>query len=155
QLDLDPRCASATPATASAPEAESWVVFSSIKTGKRTLWKVPIEGGEPVQMLEALSEYPVVSPDGALIACSYVDEKTGPSARFAVIPFSGGAPINAFDIPPTPWRLVRWSPDGAAVTYVINVGGAANIWSRPVMGGTPKQLTDFGSNQIFGFDWSP
>ncbi len=144
QLDLDPRVTSG-----------GWVVFSSIKTGKRTLWKVPIDGGEPVQILEAISEYPVISPDGKLIACSYVDEKVSPSARFAVIPFEGGAPINAFDIPTTPWRLVRWSLDNAAVTYVIGNNGASNIWSQPAAGGAPKQVTDFGSNQIFGFDWSP
>jgi serine/threonine protein kinase/Tol biopolymer transport system component len=147
QLDLDPRCAYVG--------SQNWVVFSSIKTGKRTLWKVPIEGGEPVQMLDGVSEYPVVSPDGTLIACSYVDEKTGPTARFAIIPFSGGPPVNVFDIATTPWRLVRWSADSAAVTYVITAGGAANIWNRPAMGGNPRQMTDFGSNQIFGFDWSP
>ncbi|MDQ3011223.1 MAG: protein kinase [Acidobacteriota bacterium] len=144
QLDLDPR---------GAPG--NWVVFSSIKTGKRTLWKVPMDGGEPVQILEALSEYPVISPNGKLIACSYVDDKVSPTARFAIIPFEGGLPINAFDIPTTPWRLVRWSLDNAAVTYAISNNGAANIWSQPAAGGAPKQLTDFGSNQIFGFDWSP
>ncbi|MEP7338100.1 MAG: protein kinase, partial [Acidobacteriota bacterium] len=144
QLDLDPRCAPA-----------GWVVFSSIKSGKRTLWKVPIDGGEPVQILEALSEYPVILPDGNLIACSYVDEQTGQSPRFAVIPFAGGVPINAFDIPTTPWRLVRWSPDGDAIDYVITNNGADNIWNQPAAGGAPKQLTDFGSNRIFGFDWSP
>src|SRR5262249_9114959 len=38
KLDLDPRCS-----------PDGWVVFSSIRTGKRrTLWKVPIDGGEPV-----------------------------------------------------------------------------------------------------------
>src|SRR5262249_44336876 len=76
------------------------------------------------------------------------------SARFAVIPFEGGAPINSFDISTSPWRLVRWSPDGQAITYVVTSNGASNVWSQLVAGGAPKQLTDFGSNQIFGFDWS-
>ena len=57
--------------------------------------------------------------------------------------------------PTTPWRLVRWSLDSEAVTYALSKNGAANIWSQPKAGGEPKQLTDFGSNQIFGFDWSP
>lgn len=145
QLDLDPRCS----------PTGNWVVFSSIKSGKRTLWKVPIEGGEPVQMLDALSEYPVISPDGQMLVCFYRDEKTGTPARFAVLPFNGSAPINAFDIPTTPWRLVRWLPDSQAITYVTISNGAANILSQPISGGATKKLTDFSSNQIFGFDWSP
>ncbi len=144
QLDLDPRCS-----------PDGWVVFSSIKTGKRTLWKVPIEGGEPVQLFEALSEYPVVSPDGKLLACFYRDEKTDDRARLAVLPFTGGSPIKAFDIPTTPWRLLRWTADSQSLTYVTTSGGSANIQSQPLTGKTPKPLTDFRSNQIFGFDWSP
>lgn len=61
----------------------------------------------------------------------------------------------AFDIPTTPWRLVRWSPDSQSLTYAASVSGTSNIWSQPINSGSPKQVTSFGSNQIFGFDWSP
>ncbi|MEK7832540.1 MAG: DUF5050 domain-containing protein, partial [Acidobacteriota bacterium] len=150
QLDLDPRF---------SPGSEA-VIFSSIKSGKRTLWKVSVDGGEPTQLLDALSEYPVVSPDGKWLACSYRDEKTSMAAKFAVLPMdslsseSASSPIAAFDIPTAPWRLVRWSPDSLALTYAASVGGVSNIRSQPINGGSPKQLTSFGSNHIFGFDWS-
>ena len=151
QLDLDPRFTQDSAA----------VVFSSIKSGKRTLWKVATEGSEPTQVLNALSEYPVTSPDGKWLACSFRDEKTTVAAKFAVLPISilqsgsDSLPITAFDLPTTPWRLVRWSSDSQALTYAASLSGVSNIWSQPINGGAPKQLTNFGSNHIFGFDWSP
>jgi Tol biopolymer transport system component len=49
---------------------------------------------------------------------------------------------------------MRWSPDGRALTYVVNRGGASNIWSLPVDGGPPQQLTDFKAEGIISFAWS-
>ncbi len=144
QLDLDPQF------TMSGLE----IIFSSIRSGKRTLWRVSSDGGEPIQLLTALSEYPQVSPDGKWLACSYRDETTGIPARYTVFPISGGDPIAAFDIPTSPWRLVKWMPDGSALTYPVLSNGTANIYSQPLKGGTHKQITDFKANHIFAFDWS-
>ena len=145
QLDLDPHFST----------TGQEVIFSSIKSGKRTLWKVPVAGGEPVQLLNVLSEYPQVSPDGKWLACSYRNETTGAPARYVVLPVSGGTPVIAFDIPTSPWRWVRWSPDSTALTYPVIANEVANIYSQPIKGGAPKQLTDFKANTIFAFDWSP
>ncbi len=145
RLDLDPR----------PLPTNDWVIFSSIKSGKRTLWKVAIDGGETVQLLDALSEYPLISPDGKWLACSYRDDKTMTVAKLTAFPINGGSPVNSFDIPVTPRRLVRWSPDSSALNYVAFNNGVANIWSLSLTDGAPKQITDFRSNQIFGFDWSP
>lgn len=145
QLDIDPH----------PLPTNDWVVFSSINSGKRTLWKVPIDGGRAVQIIDALSEYPVASPDGKWLACSYRDEKNMAAARLAVIPINGGSPVKTFDIAVSPGRLVRWAPDSSALTYVTFNNGVGNLWSLPLTGGAPKQITDFRSNQIFGFDWSP
>jgi Tol biopolymer transport system component len=49
----------------------------------------------------------------------------------------------------------QWSTDGLALTYVDTQKGASNIWSQPLSGGPPKKLTDFRSDQIFSFAWSP
>jgi Tol biopolymer transport system component len=50
---------------------------------------------------------------------------------------------------------VRWSRDGQALTYIVTQGGVSNIWSQPIKGGPPRQLTRFQDQQIFSFDWSP
>jgi len=62
------------------------------------------------------------------------------------------------------WRLtrdrnrgpagLRWTPDGRALTYIDTKGGVSNIWSLPLDGGLPVQLTDFKADQIFWFDFS-
>lgn len=145
QLDIDPH----------PLPTNDWIVFSSINSGKRTLWKVPIDGGDAVQIIDVLSEYPVASPDGKWLACSYRDEKTMSAAKVALLPINGGTPVNTFDIPVTSGRLIRWAPDSSALTYVTFNNGISNIRSLPLTGETPKQITDFRSNQIFGFDWSP
>jgi len=49
---------------------------------------------------------------------------------------------------------VRWTPDGQAISYVELREGVANVWNQPLEGGIPKQVTQFKSDQIFGFDWS-
>lgn len=155
QLDLDPRF---------TPDGAA-IVYSSIQSGKRTLWKVPSEGGSPAQILDVLSEYPVMSPDGKWLACSYRDEKTSAAAKFAVLPLAAAlswpvngepvAPTIAFDIPTAPWRLVRWATDSQSLTYAASLTGTSNIWSQPITGGAPRKLTSFSSSHIFGFDWSP
>jgi len=37
------------------------------------------------------------------------------------------------------------------LTYVDTRGGISNIWSQPLEGGPPKQVTDFKSEEIFSF----
>jgi hypothetical protein len=49
---------------------------------------------------------------------------------------------------------LRWTPDARALTDIDTINGVSNIWSLPLDGGPPKQLTDFKTDQIFLFDFS-
>jgi hypothetical protein len=80
--------------------------------------------------------------------------------------FRRGAPSKVFDTPVSPmsyWRRngvyfdppVRWTPDGGALTYVVTKEGISNVWSQPLKGGPPQQLTHFTDQLIFYFDRSP
>jgi eukaryotic-like serine/threonine-protein kinase len=136
-----------------------WVVYQGLVSGVPMLWKITIDGDDNAQLTEKYSNWPVVSPDGRLIACSYRDGETSPW-KVAVIPFEGGAPVKLFDIPMLSipmlfWQRVRWSADGRALTYIDNRNGVSNIWSQPLDGGKPAQLTDFKTDRILNFDWSP
>ena len=42
-------------------------------------------------------------------------------------------------------------PDGNAVAYLDNASGILNVWSQPLNGGTPKQLTNFKSEFLSNF----
>jgi eukaryotic-like serine/threonine-protein kinase len=132
-----------------------WVIYNATGSTNFTLWKVSIDGGEPVQLTSRLSQWPHVSPDGQKIAFWYRAE---PAARWqiAIIPISGGDPEKIFDVPPTaePPIPVRWMPGGKGISFVATRDGISNIWSQPLDGSAPRQLTNFTSDQIFWFDWS-
>jgi serine/threonine protein kinase/Tol biopolymer transport system component len=144
QADENPNC---------SPDSQ-WVAYTSNDAGKQRLWRVPIDGGNPVQLTDYSSSQPVISPDGKQIACRYLDEQSKPYRYLAgIIPFEGGQPTKRFDIVTRPLKL-RWASDGRALTYILTRDGVSNIWSQPVDGSKPVQLTDFKSDQIYFFDWS-
>lgn len=132
-----------------------WVIYVSggndSPPEKRTIWKVPIEGGEPVQITSNPSFYPHISPDGKQIACWYKQDKTA-SWKVAIIPIEGGEPTTFLDAAPN--SQLRWLPHGNAITYIKNENSISNIWSQPISGGPPQQLTKFTNEQIWNFDWS-
>jgi eukaryotic-like serine/threonine-protein kinase len=132
-----------------------WVIYASTVSTKHTLWKIPIDGGEPAQLTDKLSTWPDVSPDGQKIACWYRSEP-GANWQIAVIPITGGAPEKVFDVPPNADSSIptRWTTDGGGVSFVATRNGVSNVWYQPLVGGEPKQVTSFTSDQIFWFDWS-
>jgi len=106
-----------------------------------------------VQLTDANVSVPVVSPDGNMIACRYLDENTN-TQKIAIISSQGGSPLKVFNIPIHPWQRIRWTKDGSALSYVDVRSGIANIWSQALDGGPPRQVTDFRADQIFSYDWS-
>ncbi|MGC9996128.1 MAG: protein kinase [Terriglobia bacterium] len=146
-----------------------WVVYDSLDKGKWILQRLALDGGQPSPVIEGVSYFsaydPAISPDGKWIACRYASAQDKPT-QLAVIPFAGGGPSMIFDMPASTydyWLVnggyayppVRWSRDGQALTYIVTQGGVSNIWSQPIKGGPPRQLTRFQDQQIFSFDWSP
>jgi Tol biopolymer transport system component/DNA-binding winged helix-turn-helix (wHTH) protein len=133
-----------------------WVVYQSGLNIDPRLWKIPIEGGQPVQLTTTRAAKPAVSPDGRMIAYSYLDIDLKPSRwGIGMISSDGGHRLKRFDFPPTVTnRYVRWSPDGQSIAFVNSAGGRSDIWLQPLDGRPPKQLTDFRSEQILAFDWS-
>jgi eukaryotic-like serine/threonine-protein kinase len=135
------------------------VVFEHFDVaGSGSLWTIPIDGGTPTKLSDSLAMKPMVSPDGKWIACWLRGKQQGGRWLLGIIPFAGGAATKVFELAPTvqiSWdALLRWSADGRSVTYVHQRGGIDNLWSQPIDGGPPKQVTDFKDNRIFSFDWS-
>jgi len=130
-----------------------WVFFGSTLSGKPAIWKVSIDGGDPVQVTQRYTENAEVSRDGKLFACEIRENETA-SWRYAVFGIDGGEPLKVFDLPGAD-RGFRWSPDGRSVNQELTTKGVTNIWSYPLDGSSPKQLTDFKNDKIFNFRWSP
>ena len=134
-----------------------WVIYHSEESGGvDRLWKIPVEGGQPVALTEQPGRHPVFSPDGRMIACFL---RTAESVwRLAILPAEGGAPLSGFDIPASvadQWYGPRWTADGQAITYVQTIGGISNIRIQPLSGGASRQFTNFSEERIFAFAWSP
>ena len=133
-----------------------WVVYHSFDRARYSIRKVPIDGGEPVTLVNEWATQPDVSPDGKQVACFARRDKAKAWEIF-VVPIEGGAPVATFDLPESvvpEWPGLRWTPDGTGLTYVSTVQGVSNVWRQALTGGEPKQLTDFKENRIFFFDWS-
>jgi serine/threonine protein kinase/Tol biopolymer transport system component len=127
-----------------------WIVYERGGTG-RGIWKVAIEGGDPVRLTDADASLPVISPDGRWIAYSYQDPKETPTHGIAIMELEGGRLLTRLDVVT---RFLRWAADGRSLLYTKDTDGVVNIWSQPIAGGAPGQVTHFKSDFIFGFDLS-
>ncbi len=129
-----------------------WVIFGSQRSGTASLWKVSIDGGTPVQLTERAAQLPSISPDGKSISYFYFDEQRNNQPRLSIIPFEGGEPVKTVDLPRSVQPVAfGWLPDGRSVAYLDNSSGILNVWSQPVDGGAPKQLTNFKSEFVNSF----
>ena len=135
-----------------------WIVYTSLEGAKPTVWKVSIDGGTPVQVTEHIATAASISPDGRWIAYTYPEspDPFAPPNHLAVIPFDGGAPMKTFEVRAsgTVLTVAQWSADGKSILYTVNANNVSNIWSQPVDGGPPRQITDFKDMLITGFAWS-
>lgn len=129
-----------------------WIVYSS-HSGQPILRKIGIDGGQPVQLTDYISSRPVISPDGKQIACIY-QEKVGSPSKIAILSSEGGPPLKIFPVVPQ-GPNIRWSEDGREIVFVNMDKGVSNLWAQPVDGKAPRQITNFTSDRIFWFDFSP
>jgi eukaryotic-like serine/threonine-protein kinase len=146
-----------------------WVVYSPFNADLYHLtpnpyfgggiWKVSIDGGGPIKLIEKPSAgYARVSPNGKLLAYHFIDEATKRS-KITITSFDDDAPIKTFDMPVTgdivfQWAF-QWAHDGNALVYIDTRKGVSNLWSQPLDGSAPKQITDFKSDLIYRFAYSP
>lgn len=140
-----------------SPDSKS-VIYSSLGRTKPTIWRVSIEGGKPVELTQHASTNPMISPDGKFVAYLYSESSDpfAPGNRMAIMPSEGGEPIKIFSYSPAGnvGTRAQWSADGKSILYSTNNNNVTNIWSQPVDGGDPKQVTDFKDSYMSGFAWS-
>lgn len=124
--------------------------------GKK-LYRLPVEGGAPSEVLGAAVGQrvglPRISPDGSLVAVRYQEGSPVPVVKVGVLPASGGS-LRSVGQLPIGAALLRWSPDGGGLQYLLTRSGATNVWEQPLAGGDPHQVTRFASGQVFSFAWS-
>lgn len=132
-----------------------WIVYQS-GANYPTLWKMPIGGGDAIQLTKTTASRPSISPDGKFAAYHYLDSSfEGSRWGIGVISLADGRRVKRFDFPSTVVeRLVKWTPDGKEIAFLNSPGGVPNIWTEPLDGGNAKPLTAFQSDSIITFNWT-
>ncbi|HJQ23087.1 MAG TPA: protein kinase [Blastocatellia bacterium] len=124
-----------------------WVYYTSWETGKATVWRIPSEGGEAEQVVEATSSTPHFSPDGHLFIF-----RTG-SGGVSIMRTEGGPPIKTFENLRDA-SIIRWTPDGKALSFLAYRDGSDAIWVMPLDTGKQQKLINFKPDSMWFYEWS-
>lgn len=131
-----------------------WVLYGAqAPEGFVSVWKISVDGGEPIRLTNKQSGYVRVSPDGKTFACSY-NAADGERPQLAVFPIEGGEPLHVFDVLPRANLSIgiRWTPDGRSLVYRDFGPG---LWKQNLSGGEREKILEFPDEVIYSFDWSP
>ncbi len=121
-----------------------------LRTGSRPV-PVPLTFSRPIQLTSSrgLDVFPTFAPDGRSIA--YSSDRSG---NFEIYrrPLGVGGREIALTSDGLQNVEPAWSPDGETIAYhARKVGG---VWVIPSLGGTPRQLSTFGSRPAYSPDGS-
>ena len=130
-----------------------YVFFNSTADG--SLWKVPVEGGEAVKVIDDKVMRVSISPDGSKLA--YFGKKDG--QRKILVRTLPGLEItqdfNAYTSQANPPKII-WENDGKALIYVsIDDKLVGNLYRQSLNATQPEAITQFTYLQIFDFAYSP
>ena len=106
------------------------------------------------------SEQFAISPDGKYFACVITMTPAGGASgvqKINLVPLDAGAQPQTRLIDPDP-RIkghLTITPDGKSFVYAIRVNGVENLFQQPIDGGTGRQITNFPTEQITNYNWSP
>jgi eukaryotic-like serine/threonine-protein kinase len=122
-----------------------WLVYTALNASDNVahIFKVPIDGGTPVDLAHGNVSWPAISPDGTLVGYVRVDgQGANAKSKFVIQRIDGGALVQEIEAPADNGSL-QWTPDGHALAYLHTVGSARHLYMQPLTGGSPIQLTHF------------
>ncbi|MGC2772648.1 MAG: hypothetical protein WA232_13165, partial [Candidatus Sulfotelmatobacter sp.] len=99
-----------------------------------------------------------LSSDGTVLAylVEVVDPGTQNGKEKVALLDIGSSASRLLDADPRVTRSgVQFTPDGKSVAYAIHENGVDNMWIQPLDGSAGRQITNFTSEQITSFHWSP
>lgn len=108
--------------------------------------------GQTIQLTEAETGAWAISPDEKLLAVETLDTNTR-RLYVELRSLEDGKIIKTFNFSSV--RQLTFTPDGKNLTYDTKSSDASQLMLQPLEGGEPQPLTDFQTDDIFSFAWSP
>ena len=98
-----------------------------------------------------------ISPDGKLLAFLTTGGTTEIVHQIALVTLGAGPQplLRMLDPDPRIADAPEFTPDGNAVVYPIRENGTDNLWLQPLNGSAGRQITNFKSDAIAAFQFSP
>ena len=136
---------------------DRYVVFVSWRDGKRNLWRIDINGGNPIHLTSGLSDgVPSLTPDGRWVVYTSFD---GVKPELWKVSIDGGTPVKIIDRVVT---VPAVSPDGKWIAYSYPessdpLAPPNRIAIVPIEGGPPVKTFSFtASGTVLSLlQWAP
>ncbi len=148
-----------SPAPGCSPDSREVFYFvDENEMSKASLWRVPLSGGTPRQILPAEANmYYAISADGRRAGWSIVDPQ---KARWNIYDLAAGRtitqiPLDTSDLGSDEASWVRFSPDNRAAVYSVLRNGGRTLLYEPLDGSDTHSLFDPMQDSIPDFGWSP
>jgi Tol biopolymer transport system component len=139
------------------PREGRWIAYvsedESIAGGN--LRKVSLDGGQDTPVISTSVIGINLAPDGKHILFANMNQDNN-KIGVGQATLDGAVPIAYLDPSPGLGKLRdgRWIPGQQTLAYVDARSGAPNVWTYPLNGKPPVQLTHFNSGRIFGISLS-
>ena len=152
-----------------------WVYYHD-SAGPHYSMRVPLEGGqaEPVPSSSVHGMYgfgagEAISPDGKQLVfnadVNAPDSPQGAVSKLALVTLDSGSPSAPILLQPDLrmatgggtgfTNTMTFTPDGKSVAYIVRDQGVDNIFVQPLDGSPGHPITNFPSEHIAEFQWSP
>jgi serine/threonine protein kinase/Tol biopolymer transport system component len=136
-----------------SPDAK-WIATGGSDTEGAGLFKVPVDGGDPVRLVKGPAYNPVWSPDGNLIV--YEGQQTAYAPLQAVRPDGSPVTIPTIRVPSGGGGHFRFLPSGKGLVSVQGPSGDHNFWLLDLDSKKSRQLSRLSSPATINtFDITP
>jgi Tol biopolymer transport system component/DNA-binding winged helix-turn-helix (wHTH) protein len=114
-----------------------------------TLWRVSINGENPIKLTSRTTRSPRISPDGKTIAC-YISNPETKTMMLALVSAETGEILKYPATPPNnDIPFLDWSKDGENLFVVLQREKPFSLWKISLNAGQPEQLREWENDAIF------
>jgi Tol biopolymer transport system component len=114
-----------------------------------------VEGGKPQKVSDELAAGFDISPDSKNVIFAAFGHLGEHVEKLTVVSLESGQLLKAADFQRPRSGPIRYSHDGKAVVYPVSNNGVDNLWLQPLDGSAGRQITNFPSEHIMDFHFSP